>query len=331
MKRRGFITLCASAAAGISTSWPLAMLAQQSGKVKRIAYFSGTSAAGTQARFACFKEGLGQLGWIEGQNIAIEQRTSPGNPDLLPALAQELTRLKPDVIVTTGTPAAQIMQRATRDLPMVFVMVSDPVASGIVKNLARPEANVTGFSNFLPATTGKLLELIKTAVPKASRVAFLYDPTNPGKRLELQELRASGPVLGVAIEAHEVRTAGDIEGAFAAMTQAPPGALIIPSDSVTVDGLRRIVALAAKIRRPAIYQSREFVDAGGFMSYGLNVCQHFRGAASHVDKILKGAKPANLPVQQPTTFELIINRKTAKALGLEVPPSLLARADEVIQ
>lgn len=247
------------------------------------------------------------------------------------ALAEELIRPTPDLIFAAGTPAAQELQRATRDIPVVFAMVSDPVASGIVKSLPRPEANVTGVSNFLPATTGKLLEFAKAVVPKASRVAFLYDPANAGKLLELQELRASGPVQGVTIEPHELRTSADIERAFVAMTKAPPGALIIPTDGVTLRSRNQIVELAAKMRRPAIHQTREFVDAGGFMSYGLNVCQHFRGVASYVDKILKGAKPGDLPVEQPSTFELIINLKTAKALGLKTPQSLLLRADRVIE
>lgn len=329
MKPAALIARCAVAAAAISMAWPLIAGAQESGKVKHIVYFSGTSAA-NPARFACFKDGLRDRGWIEGKNIAIEQRSSLGRPDLLPALAEEIIRLKPDLVVTTGTPASQAMRRAPREVPMVFLMVSDPVASGIVKSLARPEANVTGISNFLPATTAKLLEFIRTVVPKASRVAFLYDPANAGKVLELQQLRASAPALGMVIEPHELRGADDIESAFTAMTKAPPDALIIPTDNVTLDGMRRAVALAAKIRRPAIYQSREYVDGGGLMSYGLNVCQHFRHAAIHVDKVLKGANPADLPVELPTTFELIINQKTAKALGITIPQSLLARADELI-
>ncbi|MBI3371460.1 MAG: ABC transporter substrate-binding protein [Betaproteobacteria bacterium] len=305
--------------------------AQKAGNSKRIGFLSSTSAAATAIWFACFKDGLAKLGWNEGQTIAIERRALQGGPELLPALAGELIRLNPDLIVAVGTPAAQVLHRATRDLPVAFVMVSDPVASGIVKSLARPEANVTGVSNFLPATTGKLLEFTKVVLPGASRIAFVYDPANAGKLLELQELRASAPVRGVSIEPHEVRTPADIERAFAAMTKSPPGALIIPADGVTNSSLRRIVALAAKIRRPAIYQTREFVDAGGFMSYGLNTCQHFRRAASYVDRLLKGAKPGDLPVEQPTTFELVINLKTAKALGLTIPRELLLRADEVIQ
>ena len=331
MKRRDLIALCAGAAAAFAFAWPLNMHAQQPGTAKRMGYLSSTSAVGAGSWFSCFKEGLGKLGWIEGKTITFENRALQGGPDLLPGLAAELIRLKPDLILAAGTPAAQVMQRATRDIPVVFVMVTDPVASGIIKSLARPEANVTGVSNYLRATTAKLLEFIRAVAPEATRVAFIYDPANAGKVLELGELRAAGRALGVAIEPVEIRVSADIEVAFATMAKAPPGALIVPADGVTNSGRERIVALAAKMRRPAIYQTREFVDAGGLMSYGLNTCEHFRGVAGHVDKILKGAKPGDLPVELPTTFELIINLKTAKALGVKIPQVLLLRADRVIE
>jgi putative tryptophan/tyrosine transport system substrate-binding protein len=327
MRRRRFITLLGSAAA----AWPLAARAQQPSTLKRFGFITSGSATGIQARFVCFMDGLRQFGWIEGQTISVERRWGVGSSEPLATLAEELTRLKLDLIVATGTPAAQVMQRTTRDVPVVFVMVSDPVASGIVKSLARPGENVTGFSNFLPATTGKLLEFIKTVVPATSRFAFLYDPANEGKLLELRELQASAQVLGVALEPRELRTPDDIENAFMSMAKTRPEGLIVPSDSVTLGSLRRIVELAAAIRLPAIYQTRDFVEAGGLMSYGLNVCQHHRRAASYVDKILKGARPVDLPVELPTTFELLINVNTAKALGLEIPPTLLAIADEVIE
>jgi len=234
MRRRAFITLLG----GTAAAWPLAARAQQSSKRKRIGFIASGSAAGVQARFVCFMDGLRQFGWIEGQTISVEQRWGMGSSEPLAILAQELTRLKLDLIVATGTPAAQVMQHATRDIPVVFLMVSDPVASGIVKSLARPGENVTGFSNFLPATTGKLLELIKTAVPAASRIAVLYDPANEGKLLELRELQASALLLGVTLEPREVRTSDDIESAFMAMAQTRPEALIIPSDGVTLGGPR---------------------------------------------------------------------------------------------
>jgi putative tryptophan/tyrosine transport system substrate-binding protein len=326
-RRREFITLLG----GTIAAWPLGAQAQLSSTGKRIGFISSGSPAGIQPRFACFMDGLLQLGWIEGQTISVEQRWAIGNSEPLALQAEKLTGLKLDLIVAAGTPAAQVMQRTTRDIPVVFLMVSDPVASGIVKSLARPGENVTGFSNFLPATTGKLLELIKTAVPAASRIAFLYDPANEGKLLELREVQASAQVLGVTLEPRELRTSDDIERAFTTMARTRPEALIIPSDGVTIGSLRQIIGLASAIRIPAIYQTREFVEAGGLMSYGLNVCQHYRRAASYVDKILKGARPVDLPVEQPTTFELLFNVKTAKALGLEIPPTLLALAHEVIE
>ena len=331
MDRRDLKALCAGAASAFALAWPLAMHAQQTDKMKRIGFLSSSSLAGSQTFRSCFSEGLAKLGWAEGQTVAIELRTLLDTPRPLPVLAEELIHLRPDLLFAAGTPAAQVMQRTVRDIPVVFAMVSDPVASGIVKSLARPEANVTGVSNFLPATTGKLLEFAKAIAPKATRVAFLYDPANGGKLLELKELRLLGPSQGVAIEPHELRNPEDIERAFAALTKSPPGALIIPTDGVTLRGMDTLVQRAAKLRRPAIYQTREFVDAGGLMSYGLNVCQHFRNAASHADKILKGAKPGDLPVELPTTFELIINLKTAKALGIKIPQSVLLRADRVIE
>jgi putative tryptophan/tyrosine transport system substrate-binding protein len=272
-----------------------------------------------------------QLGWIEGQNIAIDVLWSDITNEAYRSLAAELNDPKLDLIVAYGTPPAQAMQQTKPNAPVVFLMVSDPVASGIVASLARPGGNITGISNFLPATTAKLLELIKTAVPAASRIAFIYDPRNYGKVLELRELQTAAPRLGVTLNARELRSPKDVEIAFAEMAQTRPDALVVPSDGRTLAGLRTIVDLAAKMRLPAIYQTREFVKAGGLMSYGLNVCDHHRRGASYVDRILKGAKPADLPVEQPTTFELFINAKTAKALGLTIPSTLLARADEVIE
>ena len=307
-------------------------MAQQAGRIKRIVFVSASVDTAFDARFACFKEGLGPLGWIEGQTIAVElRRATGGGVEKLLELAEEAARMKPDLIMTSSTPVAQVVKRAVRDIPVVFVMVSDPVASGIVKSLARPEANVTGMSNFLPATTAKLLEFIKELAPASKRVAFLYDPGNAGKRLELEILRAGAPGLGLAIDPHELRSTADIDGAFAVLAKSPSGGLIVPTDSVTQKGMQQIVAHIAKLRRPAMYQTVEYVEAGGLMSYGLNVCQHFRRAAAYADKILRGAKPADLPVEQPSTFELVINLKTARALGLKIPASLLARADRVIE
>jgi putative tryptophan/tyrosine transport system substrate-binding protein len=248
----------------------------------------------------------------------------------LPALAAELVSLSPDLIVVSSTPGAQAVQKATREIPAVFIAVSDPVASGIVASLARPGGNLTGVSNFLPATTGKLLELLKAATPSAVRIAVLRDPNNAGKQLELRELEVLGSDLGVAIEAVDVRAPGDIEHAFSNLNRMGVEALITLVDGITITNRHRIAELAAKHRLPTIFQVRDFVDAGGLMSYGLNYCQHWRSAAAYVDRILKGDKPADLPVQLPTKFELIINLKAAKAIGLTMPPALLGLADELV-
>jgi putative ABC transport system substrate-binding protein len=274
---------------------------------------------------------LEQLGWIEGRNIKSEYRWAGGIAERYVSLAQELARLNLDLIVSNSTPAVQALQRVIRDVPIIFMSVSDPVATGIVKSLARPEANITGFSNFLPATTGKMPELLKSVSPHLSSVIVLYNPDNPAKSLEVRELQASGFSLGVMIQPIEVRNLGEIDRAFSTLNQTNPVGLVVLTDGLTFSNRDRIAELAAKYRLPAIYQTRDFTDAGGLMSYGLNFCQHFGRAATYVDKILKGAKPADLPVELPTTFELVINLKTAKALGLTIPPTLIARADEVIE
>jgi putative ABC transport system substrate-binding protein len=324
MRRREFMGLIGCAAA----MWPLPILAQQGGKTRRIGYVATSL---SQRRLACFKHGLRDLGWIEGQDIVIEHRWTEGRSERLTEIAAELTSLPLDLMVTTGTPVAQHMRRAIRGVPLVFMMVSDPVASGVVTNLARPEANVTGVSNLLPATTNKLPELLKEMVPRLSRIAFLYDPSNHGKVLELEVIKAAGAALGMIVEPRELRAVAAIDATFEVLARDRPEALIIPVDAVTIAGLKRIVEFAAKNNFPVIYQTREFVEAGGLMSYGLNECQHHRRGAYYVDKILRGANAAELPVEQPTTFELVINLKAAKALGLTVPPTLLARADEVIE
>ena len=333
MRRRGFVRFLAGVAVAVSLAWPVVLGAQQAGTPKRIVWVSGGYVDSVyDARVACFKEGLVPLGWIEGQTVAFEhKRAGTAGVEALLELAEAAARLKPDLILTLSTPQTQVVKRAIRDIPVVFMSVSDPVASGIVKSLARPEGNVTGVSNFLPATTAKLLEFVKQMVPAAKRVAFLYDSANPGKRIELEILNKAAPGLGMTIEPHELRSVADIDGVFAALAKSPPSALLVPVDRVTTAGMERIVALAAKLRRPAVYQTREFVEAGGLLSYGLDLCQHIRRAATYADKILKGAKPGDLPVELPSTFDLVINLKAAKALGLKVPQSLLVRADRVIE
>jgi putative ABC transport system substrate-binding protein len=273
---------------------------------------------------------LRDLGWVKGRNIQFDYRWSGGAATPLPSLAAELVRLNPDLIIVSSTPGAQAVQKATREIPAVFVAVSDPVASGIVASLARPGGNLTGVSNFLPTTTGKLLELLKAATTSAVRIAVLRDPNNAGKQLELRELQVLGSNLGVAIEAVDVRAPDDIEDAFSYLNRIGADALITLVDGVTMTNRHRIAELAAKHRLPTIFQVRDFVDAGGLMSYGLNYCQHWRSAAAYADRILKGDKPADLPVQLPTKFELIINLKAAKAIGLTMPPALLGLADELV-
>lgn len=325
MRRRQFITL-----SGAAVAWPFAARAQPTAKIVRMASLSGGSVAGTKERDACFNDGLRKLGWIEGQNIAIERRWASGDTARIPALASELAALKPDLIMTSGTPSAQAMQRAAQSIPIVFNMVSDPVASGIVASLARPAANITGVSNFFPAMIGKLLELIKT-ISGASRFAVLHDPSNAGKQFDVRQLEDNGKLIGVAIDPVPVRDAAGIDAAFAAMANKPPPALIVLVDGVTLNSKQAILDHVARLRIPTIYQERAFVDAGGLMSYALDYCAHFQRAAVYVDRILKGERPSNLPVEQPTTFELVINLKAAKAQGLNIPPTILAIADHVIE
>ena len=238
--------------------------------------------------------------------------------------------MHPNVIMTSGTPAAQAMQQASHGIPMVFNMVSDPVASGIVTNLARPTANITGISNFFPSMIGKLLELIQT-VSGARRFSVIYDPKNPGKQLDVRLMQESASSSGLAFDSVPVRGEADVEAAFEAMMRSPPQALIVLVDAVTISNQQRIVDGANRLAVPAIYQERSFVEAGGLMSYALNFCAHLHRAAAYVDKILRGEKPSALPVEQPSTFELILNVKTAKALGIAIPPTILALADHVIE
>jgi len=324
--RRDFITLVGSA-----TAWPFASWAQPLGTTVRAAFLGGASTSDGKALVECFRTGLRELGWIEGANINIEYQWAEGVADRYTRLAAEIVSRKPDLIVVTSTPGTQAIQRATREIPVVFIGVSDPVASGIVASLARPSENITGVSNFLPATTGKLLELLKIAAPGTSRAGIIHNPENPGKLLELGELRRAGQTLGVAIEALELRSSDALDRVFKMSAEVHCDALVTLQDGVTLANRSRIVGYAATNRLPAIYQIREFVEAGGFISYGLNYCDHYRRGAYYADKILKGAKPSDLPVELPTKFELVINLKTAKALGLAIPQTLLATADEVIE
>jgi putative ABC transport system substrate-binding protein len=326
MDRRTFL----AATGAVLLAAPLAAEAQQAGKPFRIGYI-GSSSGTSQHLVAAFREGLRDRGWVEGQNVIIEYRWAGGMAERYPTLLAELVGLKVDLIVTTTTTGALAAKRATTEIPIVFTMVSDPVASGLVASLARPGGNATGWSNILPETSGKLLELLREAVPGVSRIAILANLTNPGKALELKALSDQAQTLGVTLQSVEVPSPTTLDAAFSANEQTHPEALITLVDAVTLSQRQRIVEFAAKHRVPAIYQVREFTDAGGLMSYGLNMPGMFRHTAIYVDRILKGAKPADLPVEQPTMFELVINLKTAKALGLTIPPSLRVRADEVIE
>jgi len=329
MRRREFIALIGGAGAAAAST--IAARAERPVKRFRIGFLSSFTADGGKEFIGCFRKGLQELGYIEGKNITIEFRWAEGREERYATLAAELVRLDLDLIACNSTPAALALQHVTRKIPIVFASVSDPVASGIVASLARPQANITGVSNFLPATTAKLLELLKTAVPSASRFIVIRDPANSGKMLEVQELQAGARKLDVRLEVVDVRDAKDIANALSPGKHQSGSALVVLNDGVTLSNRDRIVQLAAASKLPAIYQPREFVVAGGLMSYGLNFCDHYRRGAAYVDKILKGAKPADLPIELPTTFQLVINLKTAKALGLAVPPTLLARADEVIE
>jgi putative ABC transport system substrate-binding protein len=313
---------------------PLAVEGQPAAKVARIGYVGLNSGANPHLQES-FRQGLRGLGYVEGRNVVIEYRDAEGKPERLPALAAELVALKVDVIVTGGgTPTALAAKEATKTIPIVFASAPDPVTDGLVTSLARPGGNVTGSSNLTPELVGKCLEQLKQAVPGISRVAVLWQPGVQGERTDKDMLKGAdvaARALGVRLQLVEARGPADFDRAFSDMTRARAGALAVLGSAMFFSERRRLVDLAAKNRLPAVYTSRDIVDAGGLMSYGPNLADLFRRAATYVDKILKGAKPGDLPVEQPTKFELIINLKTAKALGLTIPPSVLGRADEVIQ
>jgi len=310
---------------------PLALEAQPTAKIARIGYLAIDQAASPHLREAFLQE-LRDLGYVEGRNLVIEYRSAEGKSEQLPALAAELVALKVDVIVAPSTAAALAAKQATRTLPIVSVAI--PVTSGLVTSLARPGGNVTGLSFFSPELVGKCLEQLKLAVPAVSRVAALWQPGGQGEPTEKEMLKAAevaARALGVRLQFVEARGPENFDRAFSEMTRARAGALTVLPSNMFISERRRLVDLAAKNRLPAVYPWREFVDAGGLMSYGLNVADLFRRAATYVDKILKGAKPADLPVEQPTKFELVINLKTAKVLGLTIPQPLQRRADQMIE
>jgi putative ABC transport system substrate-binding protein len=328
MQRREFIALLGSATA--SAAWPLAAGAQTQPKIPRVGFIAGSSLAATAHTLGAFRKGLTELGYVEGQTIALEVRFAEGRTERIPELVAELVGLKMDLLVAGVSSAALAAKKATRTIPIVMV-APDPVGLGLVASLARPEGNLTGLSYFNEAIVGKRLELLKELVPGLARVAVLKNPLMEVHAIFWKDTEAAARTLGVALQPLEVRGPEDFEAAFAAATRGNAHALIAFDDALSVAHRPRIVALAASSRLPAMYGLREFPDDGGLMSYGPSFVVLFRRAATFVDKILKGAKPADLPVEQPTKFELVINRKTATALGLTVPPTLLAQADDVIE
>jgi len=328
MNRRAFVT-----GLGAVLAAPCAPEAQQAAKIDRISYLATNLADSSHWREA-FLQGLRDLGYVEGRNAVIEYRDAEGKLERLPTLAAELVALKVDVIVAAaGTLAALAAKQATRTLPIVFIAVGNPVTSGLVASLARPGGNATGLSALTPELVSKWLELLKQAVPGVSRVAVLWQPGGMGDTDQdaLKEADVAARALGVRLQFVEARGPADIDRAFSEMTRAHAGALTVLSTPMFGTERRRLVDLAARNRLPTMFSFRRFVDAGGLMSYGPNLTDLSRRAATYVDRILKGTTPSDLPVEQPTKFELVINLKTAKALGLTIPPSLLARADQVIE
>jgi len=312
---------------------PLGMAtAQPPQKVPRVGYLKGGSPSDPlrQRWLEAFRQGLRELGYVEGQNIAIESRWTEGKDDRLPALAADLVRSKVDVIVAETGAATRAAQQATRTIPIVMSLVNDPVGSGLVASLARPGGNVTGLTIMSPDLVGKQLALLKEVVPKVSRVALLRHPDNPASVAQLREAEAAAQALGVRLQTLEARSPQEIDGAFAAMTRERAGALLVIPDTLFWSQRRQIAELAVKRRLPSMRMGEAYPEAGGLMSYGPSYLDLERRAATFVDKILKGANPADLPVAQPTKFELVINMKTAKAIGLTIPQPLLQRADQII-
>ena len=328
MERRGFMAVMA----GGLLATPLAAEAQQAGKVYRIGLldFSAPDPA-RQAWWNAFRQQMRELGYVEGQNVSFEPRWAQGEDDRLPKLAAELVGLKVDLIVTAGSNAALAAKRATSTIPIVTASGSDPVAVGLVASLRQPGGNVTGMTSLNSELAAKRLELLRNVAPRASRIAILWDERDAGSRLNVDETEAAAKTAGLTIQRVAVGSAAGIEAAFATVVRGRAGALIIVITARLFSYRKRIAELAVKHRLPTVVGLREYVEAGGLASYGTDFPDIFRRAAVYVDKILKGAKPADLPVEQPTKFELVINLKTAKALGLSIPPSLLGRADEVIQ
>ena len=327
MKRREFITLLGGAAA-----WPFAARAQQGERMRRIGMINplGTDDPQVPVRVAAFAQGLQQLGWTVGRNVQIEYRWTRGNSDNARKYAVELVALAPDVILAAGTLSVAALRRETRTIPIVFASVSDPVGAGFVDNLARPGGNITGFMIYEYSLSGKWLELLKEIAPRLTRAAVLRDSANPAGIAQFGAIRATASSLGVDVSPINARDAGEIERSIAAFASSADGGLIVTGSALECHS-DLIITLAARYKLPAVYFVRYYVAAGGLISYGPDLVDQFRRAAGYVDRILRGEKPADLPVQAPSKYELVLNLKTAKALGLTIPETLLATADEVIQ
>ena len=312
---------------------PPGTLAQQPGKVWRVGFLAQGHVDFTDADYIYgpFMQGMRELGYFEGKNLVVTWRSAEGNIERLPELAAELVRLKPDVLTTAATAASLAAQKATATIPIVMISVADPIGTGLAKTLARPGGNSTGLSIMSAELTPKRLELLRGMVPKARRVAYMVNPANAANTLALKNVQAAAQKLGVKMQPLEAGTSEQIANAFAAMAHQNAGALIVPRDPLFIQQNRQIVELAAKQRLPSIGSFGEHAEAGGLMSYGQNSRENFRRAAIYIDKIFKGADPGNLPVEQPTTFELIVNLKTAKALGIKVPQTILIQATKVIE
>jgi ABC-type uncharacterized transport system substrate-binding protein len=330
VNRRSFITLLGGAAA-----WPLAARAQQAGRVRRVGVLSNIAESDLEAQsmVAAFDQTLQDLGWVDGRNLRIDRRWAAGNRDRIEAFAKALVGLEPDAIVAYTTPAVIALRKETSTIPIVFVQISDPIGTGFITNLAHPGGNITGFTNFESSMVGKWAEMLKEMAPRVSRVAFLFNPeTAPYiTRYYQGPLEASARSLGMQPSANPVHNELDVESAITALGREPGGGLIMMPDSFNIIHRMRIIALAARYKSPAISPYRFVVTEGGLMSYGVDQVDLFRRAAGYVDRIFRGAKPAELPVQAPTKFEMAINLKTAKSLGLTVPQTLLVAADEVIE
>jgi putative ABC transport system substrate-binding protein len=328
MRRREFITLLGGAAA-----WPVAARAQQPERMRRIAVLFNVTAddPGQQNNLVAFEQALQQLGWTDGRNVRIEVRWAGGELREIRRHANELVALAPDVILATGNSSMPPLLQATHTVPIVFNNVADPVGSGFVDSLARPGGNVTGFLQFEYSLSGKWLELLKQIAPGVTRAAVLRDPAIPAGVGQFAIIQSVAPSVGVDVSAINMLDAGEIERAVTAFARSPNSGLILTASALAIVHRNLIIALAARHKLPAVYYRRYFATSGGLISYGYDVVQQYRGAAGYVDRILKGEKPAEMPVQAPTKYELVINLRTAKALGLEIPHALLARADEVIE